>query len=49
MIVYSVDLSLKARVGILAYWWQGAREVSRYTFRASVCAQATCRWKGRLS
>jgi len=32
MIVYSVDLSLKARVGILAYWWQGAREVLRYTF-----------------
>ncbi|MGB8323612.1 MAG: diacylglycerol kinase family protein, partial [Candidatus Acidiferrum sp.] len=23
MIVYSVDLELKARVGILAYWWQG--------------------------
>ena len=23
MIVYSVDLGLKARVGILAYWWQG--------------------------
>src|SRR5215469_8078783 len=32
MIVYSVDLSLKAKVGILAYWWQGAREVLRYTF-----------------
>jgi diacylglycerol kinase (ATP) len=32
MIVYSVDLSLKARVGVLAYWWQGAREVLRYTF-----------------
>jgi YegS/Rv2252/BmrU family lipid kinase len=32
MIVYSVDLELKARVGILAYWWQGAREVLRYTF-----------------
>src|SRR5258708_9237032 len=32
MIVYSVDLGLKARVGILAYWWQGAREVLRYTF-----------------
>jgi YegS/Rv2252/BmrU family lipid kinase len=32
MIVYSVDLGLKARVGILAYWWQGAREVIRYTF-----------------
>ncbi len=32
MIVYSVDLSLKARVGILAYWWQGAREILRYQF-----------------
>jgi diacylglycerol kinase (ATP) len=32
MIVYSVDLGLKARVGILAYWWQGCREVLRYTF-----------------
>ena len=32
MIVYSIDLDLKARVGILAYWWQGAREIFRYTF-----------------
>jgi YegS/Rv2252/BmrU family lipid kinase len=32
MIVYSVDLGLKARVGVLAYWWQGAREVLRYKF-----------------
>jgi diacylglycerol kinase (ATP) len=32
MIVYSVDLGLKARVGVLAYWWQGACEVLRYTF-----------------
>jgi diacylglycerol kinase (ATP) len=32
MIVYAVDLELKARVGILAYWWQGAREVLRYKF-----------------
>jgi diacylglycerol kinase (ATP) len=32
MIVYSIDLGLKARLGILAYWWQGAREVFRYTF-----------------
>jgi diacylglycerol kinase (ATP) len=32
MIVYSVDLELKARVGILAYWYQGAREVLRYKF-----------------
>jgi len=32
MIVYSLDLQLKARLGILAYWWQGAREVFRYSF-----------------
>ena len=32
MIIYSVDLGLKARVGILAYWWQGMREVFRYAF-----------------
>ncbi len=39
MIVYSVDLGLKARLGILAYWWQGAREVLRYAFpRFRVCA-----------
>ncbi|HMI52406.1 MAG TPA: diacylglycerol kinase family protein [Candidatus Saccharimonadales bacterium] len=33
MIVYSIDLDLKARVGILAYWYQGAREVFRYKFQ----------------
>jgi YegS/Rv2252/BmrU family lipid kinase len=33
MIVYSIDLELKARVGILAYWWQGAREAFRYKFQ----------------
>jgi len=33
MIVYSLDLELKARLGILAYWWQGAREVFRYDFK----------------
>ena len=33
MIVYSMDLGLKARVGILAYWWEGAREVFRYKFQ----------------
>jgi diacylglycerol kinase (ATP) len=33
MIVYSIDLDLKARVGILAYWWQGAREAFRYRFQ----------------
>jgi diacylglycerol kinase (ATP) len=32
MIVYSIDLELKARLGILAYWWQGGREVFRYKF-----------------
>jgi diacylglycerol kinase (ATP) len=32
MIVYSVDLELKAKVGILAYWYQGVREVLRYKF-----------------
>ena len=32
MIVYSIDLTLKARVGILAYWWAGAREVFRYKY-----------------
>ncbi|GAC1665624.1 MAG: diacylglycerol kinase family lipid kinase [Candidatus Acidiferrum sp.] len=32
MIVYSIDLELKARMGILAYWWQGMREVLRYQF-----------------
>src|SRR5260370_41695993 len=26
MIVYAIDLDLKARFGILAYWWQGRRE-----------------------
>jgi len=31
-IVYAIDLDLKARVGILAYWWQGAREVFRYKY-----------------
>jgi diacylglycerol kinase (ATP) len=33
MIVYSLDLDLKARLGILAYWWQGARQVFSYDFR----------------
>ena len=32
MIVYSIDLDLKARVGILAYWWQSAQQVFRYKF-----------------
>jgi diacylglycerol kinase (ATP) len=32
MIVYSIDLGLKSRVGILAYWWEGVREVFRYKF-----------------
>jgi len=32
MIVYSIDLGLKARVGILAYWWQGVRQLFRHRF-----------------
>ncbi len=32
MIVYSLDLDLKARLGILAYWWQGATVAFRYDF-----------------
>ena len=32
MIVYSVSLGLKSRVGIIAYWWEGLREVFRYRF-----------------
>jgi diacylglycerol kinase (ATP) len=32
MIVYSIDLELKARLGILAYWWGGARQVFNYKF-----------------
>jgi diacylglycerol kinase (ATP) len=31
-IVYSVDLDLKMRLGTLAYWWQGAREIFRYNY-----------------
>src|SRR6266403_32353 len=33
MIVYSLDLDLKARIGMLAYWWEGVREVFRYNFQ----------------
>jgi len=33
MIVYSLDLELKARLGILAYWWQGATTALGYDFR----------------
>jgi diacylglycerol kinase (ATP) len=32
MIVYSIDLGLKARVGILAYWWAGASQIFRYAY-----------------
>jgi diacylglycerol kinase (ATP) len=32
MIVYSLDLDLKARIGILSYWWEGARALFRYNF-----------------
>src|SRR5262244_4061790 len=31
-ITYAVDLELKARMGIFAYWWQGAVEVLQYKF-----------------
>ena len=31
-ITYAIDLELKARLGILAYWWQGMREVFKYKF-----------------
>src|SRR5229473_3321352 len=33
MIVYSFDLDLKARIGILSYWWEGARAIFRYNFQ----------------
>src|SRR5229473_3088067 len=32
MIVYSIRLGMKARLGILAFWWAGGREVFRYKF-----------------
>jgi diacylglycerol kinase (ATP) len=32
-ITYAVDLELKARMGILAYWLQGAHEVFKYKFQ----------------
>ncbi len=32
VMVYSLDLGLKARFGILAYWWEGVRQVLRYNF-----------------
>src|ERR1700746_2655798 len=32
MIVYSLDLDLKARLGILAYWWRGGRVLFGYRF-----------------
>jgi YegS/Rv2252/BmrU family lipid kinase len=32
IMVYSLDLDLKAKIGILAYWWQGARAIFRYKF-----------------
>ena len=31
-ITYAVDLELKAKMGIFAYWWQGALEVLQYKF-----------------
>jgi diacylglycerol kinase (ATP) len=32
IMVYSLDLDLKARIGILAYWWQGVRAMFGYKF-----------------
>jgi diacylglycerol kinase (ATP) len=32
VMVYSLDLDLKAKIGILAYWWQGVRAIFRYKF-----------------
>jgi len=32
IMVYSLDLDLKARFGILAYWWQGVRAMFGYKF-----------------
>ena len=32
VMVYSVDLGLKEKIGILAYWYEGLRQVFRYTF-----------------
>jgi YegS/Rv2252/BmrU family lipid kinase len=32
-ITYAVDLEMKARMGILAYWLQGVREVFKYKFQ----------------
>ncbi len=31
-LVYSLDLELKAKIGILAYWWEGVRQAARYNF-----------------
>jgi len=31
-ITYAVDLEMKAKMGIFAYWWQGAVEVLQYKF-----------------
>src|ERR1700755_3513623 len=31
-ITYAVDLELKAKMGIFAYWWQGVVEVLQYKF-----------------
>jgi len=32
VLVYSVDLNTKVQAGILAYWWEGAHQLLRYTF-----------------
>jgi diacylglycerol kinase (ATP) len=31
-LVYSVDLGAKVRIGVLAYWWEGIRQLVRYSF-----------------
>ena len=40
-ITYAVDLELKARMGILAYWLQGVREVFNYKFQLFRVTSAT--------
>ncbi len=32
VMVYSLDLGLKEKIGILAYWYEGLRQVFRYSF-----------------
>jgi diacylglycerol kinase (ATP) len=32
VMVYSVDLGAKNKIGVLAYWWEGFRQLVRYSF-----------------